>query len=329
MWFPRINIGAFFNKAATIALLIFMAGNAKLSGHPYMIAPNYPTDTVWEPLIKNDSLKIQKPERIWLTGGVTIAGFSTSMLVLDKLWYEGYPRTNFHFKDDWGEWYHLDKLGHSTTSYHLGRMGYQAWKWAGVREPVAVWLGGSMGSLFLTTVEILDGFSAQWGASPSDLGANTLGSALFISQQLLWNEQKILLKMSSRPSPLAQYRPSLLGKNYSERLLKDYNGLTFWLSCPVSNVFKECPEWLAFSVGYGADGMLGAYQNPSIVGDVVMPSMQRTRSFYLSADICYSKIHSQSDFLNQLFFVMDFIKCPAPALEINSRGQIIWHWVFF
>ena len=37
-------------------------------------------------------------------------------------------------------------------------------KWSGVPEK-AIWYGGAYGAVFLTTIEILDGYSAEWGAS--------------------------------------------------------------------------------------------------------------------------------------------------------------------
>ena len=63
-----------------------------------------------------------------------------------------------------------------------------------------------------------------------DLIANSIGSALCISQALYWNEQKILLKYSYRPSQWAEQNPKQLGKNHLQRALKDYNGQTYWLS---------------------------------------------------------------------------------------------------
>ena len=64
-------------------------------------------------------------------------------------------------------------------------------------------------SLFLTTVETLDGFSKEWGASWGDLIANTSGTFVFIGQELLWKEQRIQMKYSFKASEYAKYRPDL------------------------------------------------------------------------------------------------------------------------
>ncbi|NBN99091.1 MAG: DUF2279 domain-containing protein, partial [Flavobacteriia bacterium] len=54
--------------------------------------------------------------------------------------------------------------------------------------------------------------------------ANISGSALFIGQELLWKEQRIVPKFGFQRSGLAQYRPDLLGNGWHEEFLKDYNG---------------------------------------------------------------------------------------------------------
>ena len=55
------------------------------------------------------------------------------------------------------------------------------------------------GSIFLTIVEILDGTSKKWGASPGDLIANTAGSMLAILQELKTDEQSIQFKFKLLP----------------------------------------------------------------------------------------------------------------------------------
>ncbi len=124
----------------------------------------------------------------------------------------------------------MDKCGHAFTSYYEGVIGIEMMKWAGLPRKKAIWIGGLMGTFLQTPIEILDGFSAEWGASPGDLIANTTGSALCISQALLWDEQRIWMKFSYAPSDYAQYRPNALGSTFPEKLIKDYNAQTYWLS---------------------------------------------------------------------------------------------------
>ena len=99
----------------------------------------------------------------------------------------------------------------------------------------AIWYGGIYGSFFLTTIEILDGYSEEWGSSWGDLIANTAGTTMLISQELFWKEQRIQLKYSFFPSEYAKHNPSLLGKNTLQQSLKDYNGQTLWVSININD----------------------------------------------------------------------------------------------
>jgi hypothetical protein len=263
-------------------------------------------------------------------GGASI--YTGTMVGLYSMWYKDYPMNGFHFINDNHEWLQMDKLGHATTSYHVGRLGYEAFKWSGASEKTALWVGGFSGSIFLTTIETLDGFSAEWGASPGDLIANTSGSVLFIGQQLLWNEQRIMLKTSFHTTSFAQYRPDLLGSNLPQRLIKDYNGQTYWLSCNIASFLPPkslFPKWLNIAFGYGAEGMTGSNSNSIIYKGNTIPSFNRYRQYYLSLDIETSRIKPKNRFLKFVLKGISFIKIPFPTLEINSQNQIKGHWLYF
>jgi hypothetical protein len=226
----------------------------------------------------------------------------------------------------------MDKAGHAISAYQVTRYGYEALRWAGVEEKKSIWLGAGYSFLWLTTVEVLDGFSAEWGFSTGDMVANVAGSALFVAQQLRWKEQRIALKFSYSPSDYAQYRPDVLGSTGIERVLKDYNGQTAWLSLNLSSFGKREASklpWLNVAFGYGANGMTGGSYNPAFddMGDL-MPHFDRYRQYYLSLDVDLSKIKTKSHALKTLFSVVGFIKVPAPAIEF-SQGNVTWHWIHF
>ena len=268
------------------------------------------------------------------TATIAIAGtaaYTGTMIGLYNLWYRDFPQTNFHFINDNGEWMGIDKFGHATTSYYVGRLGYHAWRWAGMGENKATWIGGLSGFIFLTTIEILDGFSAEWGASPGDLAANSIGSALFISQQLAWHDQKILLKWSYHPTSFPDYRPDLLGSNFAQHMGKDYNGHTYWLSANLrgfASSNSRIPRWLNVAVGYGATGMTGAVTNSTSYNDKPIPSFERQRLFYIAPDIDLTHIRTRSSILKWVFEAIGFLKFPLPALEISGKG-VKFHPLYF
>ncbi|MDY0101415.1 MAG: hypothetical protein RBS07_00655 [Lentimicrobium sp.] len=267
--------------------------------------------------------------------GLIIGGsavYAGSMIGLYELWYKDYPQGGFHFINDNKEWLQADKTGHALSSYYTGLAGYESLRWAGVDEKKSIWFGGSIGFVYLTVIETLDGFSAGWGASGGDLLANGLGSALFIGQQLGWNEQRIKMKWSFHTTRYAKYNPELLGSNFPQRMLKDYNGQTVWLSGNIESFIQNketnFPKWLNIAVGCGAEGMTGATSNPEDLNGVPLPHFSRYRQFYLAPDIDLTKIRTKHNTLNFALKLLGFIKFPLPTIEINKKGMK-FHPIYF
>jgi len=169
----------------------------------------------------SDSLNIQRRNTVVIT---EVAAMSVAMVGLNQLWYADYPRSKFHFINDNDEWLQMDKLGHMYSAYHMGTAGANLLQWSGVSKKNQLVYGATLGFAFLTAVEVLDGYSQKWGASSGDIIANATGTALYVSQELLWKEQRIIPKFSFHTTSYADVRPELLGKSLNEQVLKDYNG---------------------------------------------------------------------------------------------------------
>lgn len=273
-------------------------------------------------------------KRLKIVATTESIGYVGSMTGLYFLWYSDYPLSKFHFFNDNHGWMGIDKFGHALTSYTVGRAGMDVLDWTGMDHKKAIWYGGGLGFMFLTSVEVFDGFSDGWGASPGDLIANTFGSALLIGQEYLWQEQRIVPKLSYSHSVYQQYNPDVLGHGFSERLLKDYNGQTHWYSFNIHSFLNETsafPKWLNIAFGYGANGMITGYGNPTEINGVIIPKSLRVqyRQFYFSPDIDLSKIKTKSKFANTLLSTFAYIKFPMPALEYNEFDHIKFHWLFF
>jgi uncharacterized protein YfiM (DUF2279 family) len=274
----------------------------------------------------SDSLN--KPRRnTVLISEITVA--SGVLIGLNQLWYTDYPKSDFHTINDNAEWLQMDKVGHFYSSYQLGRLSTEALKWSGVSRKNQLIYGSTSGFVFLTTVEVFDGYSSQWGFSYTDLAANAGGTLLYISQELAWKEQRIIPKFSFHTTVYPSARPNVLGSSFSEQILKDYNGQTYWLSANVHSFFKKSkiPNWLNLAVGYGAEGMITG--NNDIVNPVFFPEKQRTRQFYLSFDADLTKIKTKSHVLKTVFSLFNTIKIPAPAFEIKSTGGNKFHFIYF
>jgi len=263
------------------------------------------------------------PKRLALVVGIESSLYVGSFTWLYSNWYKDYHNGGFHTFNDNGEWLHVDKLGHATTAYSMGKIGYDMLRWSGVKEKNALIYGGGVGFLYQSTVEVFDGFSNGWGFSWGDMVANAIGTSLFIGQQACWHEQRFVLKFSYHYTDFAQYRPNVLGSNYLERILKDYNGQTYWLSTNISSFLPDdnrFPKWLNVAVGYGAEGMLGGFGNPSEIDGVNLPQFDRYNQYYLSLDIDLTRIPVKNQFLKTLFNTISFIKFPFPTLEFSKHG---------
>lgn len=265
--------------------------------------------------------------------GTELALYAVSMTGLYFAWYADYPQSNFHFYNDNGEWMQMDKIGHGVTSYLVGSFGYEMLRDAGLDEKRSIWLGGTLGLAFLTTVEVFDGFSSEWGFSWGDMAANTLGAGLFIGQQFLWHEQRITLKYSFHTTEFADYRPDVLGSNFLQQTIKDYNGQTYWASFNFKSLFlnkeSKFPTWLNFAFGYGATGMTGGYENALEHNGKPIPYYDRQRQFYFSLDVDFTKIPTNNKVLKYTFKVLNIFKLPFPAIEYNTGGDWVWHWIYF
>lgn len=289
-------------------------------------------------------------KRAYLAGGFATVSYSAFSIGLYNAWYSKQGLSKFHVFDDYGEWLHVDKAAHMFNSYFQSEWGYRGAKWCGYGESASVVWGLSMAMLFQTTIEVMDGFSKDYGFSWSDMGANVVGIGLFTSQQLIWEEQKFRIKLSPWPKKYSDHSPNemgdpgysfkdrakeLYGSGFLNSALKDYNAQTFWLSFSperlVNRQWKTWPDWLNVSFGFGADGLFGGYTNRWIRQNIIYDAgwIPRVNEYYLSFDIDLSKIKTRNRFLNTLCTLFNIIKIPAPALSLNSAGKWQGHWVFF
>ncbi|MFZ4521807.1 MAG: DUF2279 domain-containing protein [Bacteroidales bacterium] len=269
-----------------------------------------------------------------LTGVLIAQGtlYVASVTGLYFAWYKDYPQSSFHLFNDGGEWMQVDKCGHAISANYISRIGYSTYRWSGVKEKQAAWFGGLLGFAYMLNIEILDGFSSEWGFSTGDLAANTIGSMMFVGQQLAWHEQRFSLKYSFHQTQYAQYRPDLLGENLIQNMIKDYNGHSYWVSGNISSFLSKksrFPRWLNVALGYGAEGMTGAFGNSNGSNGKPVPSYPRYRKFFLSVDIDLTRIPTKSTVLKGIFTVLSFIKIPAPTLEYNTLGQWKGHAFYY
>ena len=283
------------------------------------------------------------------TGGALYAGAS---FVLYNAWYKETKLTGFHFFNDWGEWEFMDKTGHIYNAYYQGCLMHSMLEWSGMSDNKAILGGIITGNLIQATIEVMDGFTEKWGFSATDIAANMLGSGIFAVQQYYWDEQRIMVKYSAFPiayddqpnvagnggvMSLRQRSQDLYGTSFPELMLKDYNAQTHWLSFSISSLtgWDVVPEWLNLAVGYSGANIYGGFTNSwikdGITYELIDSKYQRYHQFLIAPDLNWAKIKTDSAFLRSVFKLLNLVKFPAPAIELNDLdgARIVWHWLYF
>ena len=249
-----------------------------------------------------------------------------SVVGLKEVWYKDNWTNHFHTFDDSKQWLGMDKAGHFYTGNLLAKNVSSIYRWSGVSRNTSLLIGSSISFGYLASVEVLDGFSDKWGFSWSDLGANTAGVAWFAWQELLWKEQRFNLKFSVHTTEYAAYRPNVLGSNLPERILKDYNGQTYWLSFTPGQFLSNSsrfPKWLSFSFGYSVDEKINgtkntvSYSHPNHPSEIAT-NFQAQRQFLFSLDVNLEEIEVKKPWLKTLFKALNHVKIPFPALVLTG-----------
>ncbi|MEX0812569.1 MAG: DUF2279 domain-containing protein [Chitinophagales bacterium] len=280
--------------------------------------------------------------KVGVVTGSILTIYGGALIGLNQYWYKDIPRSRFHFHNDGRDWMQIDKAGHIYSAYFQSRWAVGMYRWTGMEDKKAIWVGGMTGTFLQSSIEILDAFSADWGFSAWDFGANVLGSAIVISQELAWKEQRISLKISTIPQKypegeLKNRASDLYGTSLPELFLKDYNAVTTWASVNIASFIKRdtrFPDWINIAVGYGARNMYGGSENiwcteegtkagdcpPGMIVD--RTDVQRNRQFYISPDIDFTRIPVRRKGFKILLNMLNMVKVPFPSLEINTQGKV-------
>jgi uncharacterized protein YfiM (DUF2279 family) len=278
-------------------------------------------------------------KRVRLVVAGNLIGYGSVMVGLNSAWYSQYPRSSFHFFNDNAEWLQVDKAGHAYSAYIESVGSYEMWRWTGLSRKQRIIAGGLSGVAYQSIIEVLDGFSAEYGFSWGDFSANVFGSALFTLQEMAWDDQKIKMKFSFHERNYGQpdlnaRANDLFGKTASQRFIKDYNATTDWVSINVRSFFPKSnlPKWFSVAVGYGAEGLFGARENiaKDKNGNITFDrsDVKRYRKWFLAPDVDLTKIHTNKKAIKMLLFFLNSFKFPAPSIEI-SNGSIKGHWLQF
>lgn len=294
--------------------------------------------------------------RFWTSLSIGTAAYGAMVYGLSTAWYAESEQSPFHFFNDWGEWRHVDKVGHAMTAYNYTSTGFTGARWIGINRRKALWTSAAVSFGMQATIEVLDGFADKWGFSMPDIAFNSLGIGVFVGQELAWQEQRIVMKVSNtfpsypnnivtsadgfHTTTLDQRARDLYGTSFFDRFFKDYNGQVNWLSFNIHSFTKKkdnkFPKWLNVAIGYGAGNLYEGFPDYSWVDvDTGIRFERDSNEFprhsriFLSFDIDTARLPIKNRFLKTLIGGLNFIKIPSPTLEFTTLGDVKFHGLYF
>jgi hypothetical protein len=256
---------------------------------------NYP-DTEFDPL----QTKIN-PSVLYGLGAVYLgAGIGVHIYQRNAWWKDN--RTSFHFQNDWPYALWADKAGHFLAAQALVHAFSAGLEAANFQTEDAMLYGTITALAFQYYVEIEDGFGAQWGFSPGDAMANTLGAGYALAQYYFPYLQNFQFKYSYYPSK--KFRDGI----HKGNLIDDYEGQKYWLTFRMKNLLPGdlgdiWPAFLNLAVGMGAkdlDGLGGG-----------------RREIFIGFDFNVLELPLTGKFGNFVKNSLNYFHLPMPGIRIS------------
>jgi hypothetical protein len=234
------------------------------------------------------------------------AGIGVHIYQRNAWWKE--DRTNFHFQTDWPYALWIDKIGHfyaATLLAHAFSVGLEA---ADLQSEKAMIYGTVASLAFQYYVEIEDGFGKQWGFSPGDAIANTLGAGYALAQYYYPYLQNFQFKFSYYPSE------EMRNGTHKGNAIDDYEGQKYWLSFRIkellpNNISDIWPSFLNIAVGYGVNNLDG--------------SGGREREVYIAFDLEAQALPFYGEFGQFVKNTLNYFHFPLPGIKITPNTAFL------
>jgi len=283
---------------------------------------------------KDSSYQLQKRRhKTWFVLSAATVG---THAVLYNTWYKNEPQSSFHWINDNRDWKQIDKAGHVFGAYFSATAASAAFRYSGYNTKKSVLLGIGFSLAFQMPIEYFDGKSSAWGGSKGDMLANATGTLAAGLQNWFWGKPRIPIHVTFHKSPYANCRPNMLGSSVPERILKDYNGQTYWIDLNPERMKirpAKWPRWLGVNLGYGAEGMLGGDDNVWTGSDGNIQDfshINRYRQYYIGPSISFGhlKKHSKKA-IRIIAHITDKIRMPLPVIEYNGNKKWGFHPLYW
>jgi hypothetical protein len=264
-----------------------------------------------------------------LNAGILVAFYGSVFVVQHEMqqntiWKRVGP---FQIQEDIKYCLWVDKFGHFFGGYGTSYVLSEALQTAGVSWETSTIIGSVLGLTYMTYIEILDGYSLDFGFSPSDFYADLLGAGFFLAQHYFPILQNF--------SPKFEYvNPPWLGEENRkphDSFIDNYSAQSFWWSINIRNLFggvvKEyLPDWMQLSFGYAAYSMCGPgsdkWSCDPTKSEPVSEWVWGNRKFIIALDYDLVKLLPDGPpFWNWLKQGLNLFKLPAPAVQFGKTTK--------
>lgn len=234
-----------------------------------------------------------------------------------------------------------DKATHFFNTYFPSYMFSEGLIAMGFSKNDAVLTGSLMGFAYQTYVEILDGYGANYGFSPSDYAADFVGATFYFLQNRYGLAEYVTPKFAYIPANWHGEKLRVPHTNF----IDDYSSQTTYLSFNMHAILPKSvanywPEWLELTVGYAArnlyiQGVPDEYGQP--IPNRNPTSIYQRDAVYgnpvLIVGLDYNLIKLLPDGgagWNWFKQTLNFLKLPSPAIEIGekTRFRLLYPFAF-
>jgi hypothetical protein len=207
-----------------------------------------------------------------------------------------------------------DKLGHGFSFYLSTRLLSKGFQWAGHDSRKAAQLAGLTSAALSIGVEIMDGFTNQYGFSPEDVAMNLLGIGAGV---FLESHPKLDRLFDIR----VQYWPSDDARRLNDYdPVADYSGQTYLLVTKASGIpmlnKNKYLRYLEFDFGYGTRG----YQPTDGTG-----TQPKERNIYYGISVNLSQLLNDTILKSNTTTrkitnsVLEYVQVPGTALLFKHK----------
>ncbi len=257
--------------------------------------------------------------RLRFIGGVVGVSVAANDIWQQNVWWRD-RAPHFHVQNDALYARNIDKFGHAWTGLIISDAFRGSYGWAGVKPWPSTLIGAASSWLYMFNIEIQDGWGADYGFSPGDVAANSVGAFFPVLQRAVPPLGHVHLKWSYHPVHVGE-QDRATGK--TPAFVDDYEGHTYWLTADVNPLLPRSarrywPEWLGVAVGMGVQH-LDIYRYGYGNG---------VREVYLAPDISLlplARLGPRWRFGAELF---NHIHFPVPAVRLRP-GAPVWYGLYF